>query len=200
MTGAIDPARVLSNAGAKPGDVLFLTKPIGTGIIGTAIKFDRAEPALAEQAVRSMCTLNRAAAEALQALPVGAVDACTDITGFGLIGHASEMARGSGVTISIAAGRVPLFDGVLAIAGRNRSGGLQSNQEYFASGVRVDRDVDTDRELLLYDPQTSGGLLVAARADAAPLVEAALRGAQVAVSRIGTVESAAPGVHIVVRM
>ena len=75
-----------------------------------------------------------------------------------------------------------------------------SNQEYFASGVRVDRDVDTDRELLLYDPQTSGGLLVAARADAAPLVEAALRGAQVAVSRIGTVESAAPGVHIVVRM
>src|SRR5947208_11008972 len=112
VTGAIDPARVLSNAGAKPGDVLFLTKPLGTGIIGTAIKFDRAEPALAEQAVRSMRTLNRAAAEALQALPAGAVHACTDITGFGLIGHASEIAKGSGVTLSIAAAQVPVFMGV----------------------------------------------------------------------------------------
>ena len=123
ITGAIDPARVLSNAGATPGDVLFLTKPLGTGIVGTAIKFDRVEPALAELAVRSMRTLNRAAAEALQALPAGAVHACTDITGFGLIGHASEMARASGVTVSIDAGRVPLFDGVLAIAAPEPVGG-----------------------------------------------------------------------------
>ena len=109
------------------------------------------------------------------------------------------MARASGVTISIDAGRVPLFDGVLAIADRNRSGGMQSNQEHFASGVRVDPGVDANRELLLYDPQTSGGLLVAANADAAAQVEAALLGAQVAISKIGTVESAAPGVQIVVR-
>jgi len=143
--------------------------------------------------------LNRAAAEALQALPAGAVHACTDITGFGLIGHASEMARASGVTVSIDAGRVPLFDGVLAIAGRNRSGGMGSNQEHFASGVRVAPDVDADRELLLYDPQTSGGLLVAASAGAGAEVEAALLGAQVAVAKIGMVESATPGHYIVVR-
>ena len=118
VTGAIDPARMLANAGARAGDVLFLTKPLGTGIVGTAIKFDRVESALADEAVRSMRTLNRAAAEALQALPAGAVHACTDITGFGLIGHATEMAKASGVTIVIGAGVVPLFSGVLAIAGR----------------------------------------------------------------------------------
>ena len=111
VTGSIDPARVLTNAGAKPGDVLFLTKPLGTGIVGTAIKFDRAEPALAEEAVLSMRMLNRAAAEALQSLPAGAIHACTDVTGFGLIGHATEMARASGVTIVIEAGKVPAFKG-----------------------------------------------------------------------------------------
>src|SRR3954469_20916048 len=124
VTGAIDPARVLANAGARPGDVLFLTKPLGTGIVGTAIKFDRVDPALAAEAVRSMTTLNRAAAEALQGLPPGAVHACTDITGFGLLGHASEMARASRVTLVFDAGRMPLFEGVLAIASRNRSGGM----------------------------------------------------------------------------
>jgi selenide,water dikinase len=199
VTGAIDPARVLSNAGARPGDVLFLTKPLGTGIVGTAIKFDRVEPALAEQAVRSMRTLNRAAAEALQALPVGAVNACTDITGFGLIGHASEMARASGVTVAIDAGRVPLFDGVLAIAGPNRSGGMGSNQDHFAGGVQVEPGVDADLESLLYDPQTSGGLLVAASAGAAGGVESALRAAQVLIAIVGTVVAAEPGVLIRVR-
>jgi selenide,water dikinase len=199
VTGAIDPARVLTNAGAKAGDVLFLTKPLGTGIVGTAIKFDRVDAALAEQAVASMRTLNRAAAEAIQALPPGAIHACTDITGFGLIGHASEMARGSGVTIVIDAGVVPLFDGVLAIAARNRSGGLGSNQEHFAGGVQMDQAVDADRELLLYDPQTSGGLMVAAAGDAATRVEAALRDAGIRASRIGTVEAARPGAPIVVR-
>ena len=123
VTGAIDPSRVLSNAGARPGDVLFLTKPLGTGIVGTAIKFDRVDATLAAEAVRSMRTLNRAAAEALQTLPAGAVHACTDVTGFGLIGHATEMARASGVTLAIDAGVVPLFAGVLAIAAQNRRAG-----------------------------------------------------------------------------
>jgi selenide,water dikinase len=198
VTGSIDPARVLSNAGARAGDVLFLTKPLGTGIVGTAIKFDRVEPALAEQAVQSMRTLNRAAAEALQTLPPGAVHACTDITGFGLIGHASGMAQASGVTMMVAAGRVPLFEGVLAIAGGNRSGGMGSNEEHFAGGVRVAPGIDVDRQSLLYDPQTSGGLLVAASPDAAAMVEAALRVAGVPASRIGTVEAPERGIHIVV--
>jgi selenide, water dikinase len=199
ITGAIDPARVLSNTGAKDGDVLFLTKPLGTGIVGTAIKFDRVEPALADEAVRSMRTLNRAAAEALQALPPGAVHACTDVTGFGLIGHATEIARASGVTVVIDAGAVPVFGGVLEIAGPNRSGGLRSNLEHFGRGVRVSAGVDANRETLLYDPQTSGGLLIAASRGAADLVEAALREAGVPTVRIGTVEPAVFDVHILVR-
>ena len=144
-----------------------------------------------------MRTLNRAAAEALQALPAGMVHACTDVTGFGLIGHASEMARASGVTLTIEAGRVPLFDGVLAIARQNQSGGMGSNQEHFSAGVKVGAGVDADREALLYDPQTSGGLLVAASAGGSAAVEAALRAAQVQVALIGTAAAAEPGVQIV---
>jgi selenide, water dikinase len=199
VTGAIDPTRVLANAGARPGDVLFLTKPLGTGIVGTAIKFDRIEPALAAEAVLSMRTLNRAAAEALQALPAGVVHACTDITGFGLIGHASEVARASGVTLTLEAGKVPVFHGVLAIAGSNRSGGLASNQEHFAANVTVESGVDPDRETILYDPQTSGGLLIAAVGDAADRVAQALGAARVPAVRIGTVEVARPRAQIVVR-
>ena len=149
VTGAIDPSRVLSNAGARPGDVLFLTKPVGTGIVGTAIKFDRVDATLAAEAVRSMQTLNRAAAEALQTLHAGAVHACTDVTGFGLIGHATEMARASGVTIAIGAGVVPLFPGVLEIAEQNRSGGMGSNQEHFAPSTHVEPGVDRIHEIVL---------------------------------------------------
>ena len=199
VTGSIDPARVLANAGARAGDVLFLTKPLGTGVVGTALKFDRVEPALAEEAVSSMRTLNRAAAEALQALPAGAVHACTDVTGFGLIGHASEVAKASGVTVTLESGNVPVFKGVLAITDRNRSGGLGSNQKHFGGGVRVDPGVDADREAILYDPQTSGGLLIAVSASAADGVSRALAAAGVPAVRIGTVGPAQPGVQIVVR-
>ena len=199
VTGSIDPARVLSNAGARAGDVLFLTKPLGTGIVGTAIKFDRADPGLMEAAIRSMRTLNRAAAEALQSLPPGVVHACTDVTGFGLIGHATEMARASAVTLAVDAGRVPPFAGVLAIAALNKSGGMGSNQDHFGAGVSMAPGVDSDRESLLYDPQTSGGLLVAVAARAAPLAAAALEASGVDATRIGAVEPAAPGLHIRVR-
>jgi selenide,water dikinase len=201
VTGAIDPARVLSNAGARPGDVLFLTKPLGTGIVGTAIKFDRISAALAEQAIASMRTLNRAAAEALQPLPPGAVHACTDITGFGLIGHACEMAAASGVTLVIDAEKVPVFEGVLSIASRNRSGGMESNQDHFSGSVRATaaEPVRPDVELLLYDPQTSGGLLIAASADRADEVEAALRRAGVAAPRVGTAEASVAGIRVQVR-
>ena len=198
VTGSIDPARVLANGGARAGDVLFLTKPLGTGIVGTAIKFDRVDSALADEAIQSMRTLNRAAAEVLWALPVGAVGACTDITGFGLIGHASEIAKASKVTLTIEAGKVPVFNGVLAMARGNRSGGLGSNQEHFAGHVAIQPGVDADRETILYDPQTSGGLLVVARGDAADAVEHALIAAGVRAVRIGAVVTQRAGTHIVV--
>jgi selenide,water dikinase len=199
VTGAIDPSRVLSNAGARPGDVLFLTKPVGTGIVGTAIKFDRVDATLAAEAVRSMQTLNRAAAEALQTLHAGAVHACTDVTGFGLIGHATEMARASGVTIAIGAGAVPLFPGVLEIAEQNRSGGMGSNQEHFAPSTHVEPGVDRIHEIVLYDPQTSGGLLIAADAASADEVAACLSRAGVPARAIGTCEAAKPGIAVRVK-
>ena len=199
VTGSIDPARILTNGGARPGDVLFLTKPLGTGIVGTAIKFDRAAPPLADEAVRSMRTLNRAAAEAIHKLPADAVHACTDITGFGLAGHATEMARASGATLVVDAACVPLFNGVLDIASRNRSGGLGTNQDHFAGAVRVEPGVAAEFEWLLYDPQTSGGLLIASAADAADAVAAALAEAGVPPRRIGVVESPVAGIHVIVR-
>lgn len=190
VTGSIDPERVLSNAGAQPGDVLFLTKPLGTGIIGTAIKFDRVDPDTAAAAVASMRTLNRAAADVLRAMPDGAVHACTDITGFGLIGHATEMARASGATLLIEAGRVPMFEGVVGMASQNRSGGMISNQDHFASGVDIDPVVDASVAAVLYDPQTSGGLLIASSPDAAGELEARMRDAGVDARRIGSVLNA----------
>ena len=200
VTGAIDPARILTNAGAKAGDLLFLTKPLGTGIVGTAIKFDRAPSALIDDAVRSMRTLNRAAAEALQTLPPGTIHACTDITGFGLAGHGSEMARASGVTLVIEAKKLPVFNGVLAIASANRSGGMGSNQEHFGEMIQVDPALDGALESLLYDPQTSGGLLIAVSPDAAGAASKALAEADVEASLIGTVEAPAGGFNIVVRV
>lgn len=185
VTGAIDPDRVLSNSGARPGDVLFLTKPLGTGVIATALKFDRVDPATADAAIQSMRTLNRAASEAVQRLPRGAVHACTDITGFGLAGHGSEMAAGSGVTFTIAAGSVPVFAGARAIASQNRSGGMASNEEHFGAGVRITAGVPVDLVSLLFDPQTSGGLLIAAAAGFADQVSAALIAAGAPAWRIG---------------
>jgi selenide,water dikinase len=202
VTGAIDPARVLSNAGARPGDVLFLTKPLGTGIVGTAIKFDRASAALAGQAIASMRTLNRAAAEALHPLP-GAVHACTDITGFGLIGHACEMAAASGVTLVLDAAELPVFDGALKIATSNQSGGMGSNRDHFSGSVRTGdgaQPVTPDLEALLYDPQTSGGLLIAAAEDRADEVEAALRAAGVPAPKVGRAEAPAAGIRVRIRV
>ena len=198
VTGAIDPARILTNAGARPGDVLFLTKPLGTGFVGTAIKFDRAPAGLVDEAIASMRLLNRAAAEAIQALPAGAVHACTDVTGFGLAGHGSEMARASGVTLAIVASRLPIFPGVLEIAGANRSGGLGANQEHFGQAIRFEAGVAAELEWAVYDPQTSGGLLIAAASASAAAVERALTAAAVPAQRIGVAEEWRADVALVV--
>jgi selenide,water dikinase len=166
VTGEVDPSRVWTNAGARPGDRLILTKPLGTGVIGTAIKFNRASKAITDAAIASMVQLNRAAAEVLAGLDPGGVHACTDITGFGLIGHATEMARASGCIIEIDVDAVPLFDGVLDLVDANTPGGGRTNLAHFGGGVRDIRPrqgtgVDDRRTRMLYDPQTSGGLLVA---------------------------------------
>jgi selenide,water dikinase len=189
ITGSVDPDRVLSNAGARPGDVLFLTKAIGTGVIGTAIKFERAPASAVSAAVASMVALNRSAAEALATLGPAA-HACTDITGFGLIGHASEMAAASGVTIVIEAGSVPVLPGVRDLVAGNRAGGLRTNEEYFPVSVRAGVERKGDLVSLFYDPQTSGGLLAAVAADRVEAARQAFAAHDVPAARIGRVEAA----------
>ena len=192
VTGAIDPGRVLANGGAKAGDVLYLTKPLGTGIIGTAIKFERADPKMMEQAIASMRALNQAAAEAIQNMPPGTIRACTDVTGFGLAGHGTEMARASGVTLELSLDALPVFDGVLEVAAENRSGGMTSNEAHFGPGVRS----GVGSHHIIYDPQTSGGLLVAVEQTAQQAMDQAFRNAGVTAWRIGRAVAAVPGIHI----
>jgi selenide,water dikinase len=185
VTGEIDPHRVLANAGAREGDVLILTKAIGTGVIATALKYGRAPEGAIQAAVASMTTLNRAASEALQTLPPEAVHACTDVTGFGLVGHAAEMAAASGCTIEIDADAVPLLDDVRALVAGNVPGGGRTNRLHFPASFT--REVATDLVQLLYDPQTSGGLLAAVDPAHASAACAALERHRAAAHRIGRV-------------
>ncbi len=188
VTGTIDPDRILTNAGARPGDELLLTKQLGTGFVATAIKRGRAPAAVAAAAIDSMTTLNRVAAERLRDVVHGGVHACTDVTGFGLLGHASELATASNVTLRLRSSRLPLIDGVTALVARHRTSGGQSNEDFFGHVVDVPAEVDPDRLALMYDPQTSGGFLVAVRPDVVDGAVAALEAAGVPVARIGTVE------------
>jgi selenide,water dikinase len=188
VTGEVDPALVWANGGAQPGDRLFLTKPIGTGVIATAIKFDRAPRRVADAAIASMVRLNRAAAEVLAALPAGSVHACTDVTGFGLIGHATEMARAGQVEVAIDVEAVPLLDGALDLVERNTPGGGRTNQDHFGGGVEAAAGLDPRRLQLLYDPQTSGGLLVALAPAAVARAVAAWSSAGVQAHQVGSIE------------
>jgi selenide,water dikinase len=185
ITGEVHPGRVFANAGAQPGDALILTKPLGTGVISTALKFGRAPSEAVDAAVRSMTTLNAAAAAVLTALEPGIVHACTDITGFGLIGHACEMAAASGSSLEIDSARVPLIDGALALVRGNIPGGGRTNRDYFGGAVRVAAGVNPDLVDLLYDPQTSGGLLAAVSPAHASAVTAALAAASVSAAQVG---------------
>ena len=187
VTGEVDPRRVWSNAGARPGDVLLLTKALGTGIIATALKAGRADEAAVESAVRSMLMLNRDASEALQTLPDGVVHACTDITGFGLVGHAVEMAAASGVTLELEARAVPLLEGVLRLLDGNIPGGGRTNAQHFATDVRFGAEMDLALVQVLHDPQTSGGLLVAVEAASARTAKSALESRGVPAHRVGRV-------------
>lgn len=158
VTGAVHPLRVWPNSGARAGDALVFTKAIGTGVITTALKRGFASDEHLAAAVASMLMLNRAAAEVLEG---ETVHGCTDITGFGLLGHARELANGSGVTLEIQADAVPLLPGAMEYArAQAKPGGLRNNKEYAGSDVEIAAGLDADLVDLLYDPQTSGGLLV----------------------------------------
>jgi len=190
VTGAVDPKRILTNTGAKPGDRLILTKPLGTGIVGTAIKFGRAPQDLIDRAVKQMTTLNKAAAEAIS--NVDGVHACTDITGFGLAGHASEMAEGSKVTIEIDSKSLPIIPGVLDIASENKSGGMKTNKDHFGSGVDYCSEIPDAVRDLLFDPQTSGGLLISVSAESAAQVASNLEKAGIRPVFVGSVSQSGP--------
>ena len=159
VTGVIDPNKVATNAGAKPGDVIILTKPIGTGVISTGIKFGKADSEVVEESISTMLTPGKYAAEAIAKFDV---KAATDVTGFALLGHTWEMACASNVTIDIDADRVPLINGALKLAAAGLlTSGDKTNREYVGAQVGVASTVDSDLLKLFYDPQTAGGLLLA---------------------------------------
>jgi selenide,water dikinase len=171
VTGTVHPDRVKANAGARAGDALVFTKRIGTGVITTALKREIAKESDVQAAIDSMLTLNRRACEAML---VFEVHGCTDVTGFGLIGHAREMAMGSGVTIEIDTAAVQFLPGALDYARQGAlPGGLKNNREFASCAVEMTREISAEVENLLYDPQTSGGLLISLpEADAAQLERA----------------------------
>ena len=181
VTGTIHPDRIRRNSTARAGDALVFTRAIGTGVIATALKRGIAHPAWVEAASRSMLTLNRAACETMLQFDV---HAATDITGFGFLGHAREMAMGSGVTLEIEASAIPLLPGALeCVRAGAVPGGLANNRDFASCVAEIANPIDPALVDLLYDPQTSGGLLISLpQADAAAL-EARLAGAH----RVGRV-------------
>ncbi len=186
VTGLVHPEKVLRNVGARPGDQILLTKPLGSGIVTTAIKRGVAEADLVDRAVRVMAALNRRAGETLAAS--GAVHALTDITGFGLLGHAWEMAEGSAVAFRLRLASVPILEGVLALAAQGFvPGGTKANLAWVEPHVRFEGGVDGSARLALADAQTNGGLLAAIAPERLEAVLEALRQSDVQAAVIGEV-------------
>jgi selenide,water dikinase len=159
VTGIVHPDRIIRNVGVQAGDVLVLTKPLGTGIVTTALKQRQASAASVKAAVASMVALNRIASEVMRAFPV---HACSDVTGFGLLGHGTEMAMGSGISLVFESTALPLLPGARKLAaGGFLTGGCRRNRAYLADKVTIGSSVKTEDEELAFDPQTSGGLLIA---------------------------------------
>ena len=185
VTGLVNPKRILSNSAARPGDRLVLTKRIGTGIISTALKNNRASESAARAATESMCALNRAASEVALEFEV---HAATDITGFGLLGHAREMAAGSKVSLVIDANRVEFLPEATEYSRQGHiPGGLKRNVEFISGCVEFSNGVPEEIRNLLYDPQTSGGLLLSVAASDAPKLLQALRAKHIPAQEIGEV-------------
>jgi selenide,water dikinase len=224
VTGLIDPRKVLTNSGAKPGDRLLLTKALGTGVISTAIKKGVAQQAWIDTAVASMTTLNRKAAEIITGHvaadvlirhaerslaveepvelrstaqmgisgPTWDVHALTDITGFGLIGHARELALGSSVSLRLYANRIPLLEGALeCVRAGHIPGGLKANREFAECMVAYDAVIPEEIKTMFFDPQTAGGLLISVASNDAIELTRALNAAGVSAIEIGEVLSEA---------
>jgi selenide,water dikinase len=186
VTGTIHPQRVLANSGARAGDRLVFTKAIGTGVISTAIKRGKANFAWVRDAVRSMTTLNRTAAQIIS--DGFEVHGLTDVTGFGLLGHAREMAIASGVSLRIHAARVPVLEGALqCVRAGLVPGGLKANRNFAEGCVEYADDVPPDTRTLLYDPQTAGGLLISVGASDAERLLSQLHGAGISAAEVGEV-------------
>jgi len=187
VTGTIHPQKILANSAAQAGDRLIFTKAIGTGVISTAIKRADADFTWIRAAVHSMTTLNKAAAEVVAAGGFG-VHSMTDVTGFGLIGHAREMAAGSGVSLRIRASQVPLLPGALECVHHGYvPGGLKANRQFIEGCVEAEDGIAPDLLTLLYDPQTAGGLLISVAAADAERLAAELQNACVDAVEIGQV-------------
>ena len=171
ITGVVHPEHVIRNVGVREGDALVLTKPLGTGIVTTALKKRMAARKSIDAAVASMIALNATSSAIMRRFPV---HACSDVTGFGLLGHGLEMARGSGVTLVFESAALPILHGAVRLAGRGcLTGGCKRNRAYLKDKITIDRSVPGGVVEVAFDPQTSGGLLIALpKADAPTLVKA----------------------------
>jgi selenide,water dikinase len=186
VTGLIDPNRVLTNGGAKAGDRLLFTKALGTGVISTAIKKKAAKQSWIDAAIASMTTLNKKAAEVITGR--FAVHAMTDVTGFGLIGHAREIALASSVSLRFRASRIPLLEGALeCVRAGHIPGGLKANREFAECVVGYEDGIGDEVKTLLFDPQTAGGLLISVASNDATVLLHALNQAAVPAVEIGEV-------------
>jgi selenide, water dikinase len=197
VTGVVHPKKILVNKGAKPGDALIFTKALGTGVISTAIKKGNAEPAWIDAAVQSMTTLNKRAAEVI-ADGDFRVNAMTDVTGFGLIGHARELALASNVALRFFSKEIPILPGALeCIRTGHVPGGLTANREFAECVVGYEAPISDDLKTLLFDPQTAGGLLISIAGDEREKLVAELKAAGVLARHIGDVtESQKPLIRI----
>ena len=193
VTGTIDPSRVVTNRGARPGDALLLTKPVGTGVVSTGIKFGKAGGEVTRASLQTMLLSGR---EAARLMVEAGASAATDVTGFALLGHAWEMARASGVTLEIDASSVPLIPGALALAAAGLlTSGDKSNRRYVGEDVALSESVSKELASLLFDPQTAGGLLISVARERAASLLTSLRERYADAALIGRVVER--GTHLI---
>lgn len=191
VVGEVHPDRLVTNAGGRSGDVLLLTKPLGTGVITTALKADAAAPSVVSRAVRSMANLNRDASEVMVRL---GVKAATDVTGFGLLGHLRSLARASGLAAQVEADQVPVLEGARELAaGGHVPGGTKRNSRDLDPDLSLAPEIDAVTRTLLCDAQTSGGLLMAVPPSQVAAVQKALREVGIDAARVGRLVEGRPG-------